>query len=475
MPWRPRSILQLVLLGFFIVMAPLCAAIFVTLQTLDQQASHGERLSRELVALTRHSEQLGADLLDIERRARQYVTLGDARLLELFEEGAEAAMARLERLATLLEGNEQTTLGSLEWEIRVLMEEIPQLSAEDPDSARLLSGFDRLSLLDQRLRQAVQKFVDAHLQDQQAEALSLKESLISLIALLALVTLVSALFFTYWINAPIRALEREVKALGKGRRDRPIQVRGPLEMRLLGEQLEWLRGQLNQLEEQKRQFLRHMSHELKTPLASLREGADLLDEEVVGELRPAQREIVSIVQNNSWELQRLIENLLDYNQVLHQPPLETEEIELPPWLTRLMDPYRVLIERRQLEVSFEGGPERWPVDAGKLKTALDNLFSNAVNYAESGGKLGVRWRARADRLQIDVGNTGQALADEERTRVFEPFYQGRARRGGALKGSGIGLSVARECVEAQGGTLAVIDDPAWDVCFRLTLPRVEPA
>jgi two-component system sensor histidine kinase GlrK len=473
MPWRPRSTLQLVLLAFFFVLAPLCAAIFFTLQTLDHQAKHGERLSRELVSLTRSSQQLGSDLLDVERRARQYATVGDTGLLALFQQGAQTALERVRHLSTLLDRKEQTLLNSLEWELQALLAEIPQLAAEAPQASRVLAGFDRLNLLDQRLGQTVQQYVDAALRDQQTQAGILKESLFSLIALLALVTLTSALFFIYWITSPIRALKREVRALGAGRRDRRIEVKGPLEMRLLGQQLEWLREQLNQLDEQKRQFLRHMSHELKTPLASLREGADLLEEEVVGPLVPPQREIVAILQHTSWELQRLIENMLDYNQVLHQPPLQREAIELPPWLEARLQPYQMAIERRRLQVSFHGEAFGWRVDAGKLKTALDNLFSNAVNYAEEAGKVEVRWWSDGVRLVIEVANTGPVLCAEERVRIFEPFYQGRARRLGAIKGSGIGLSVARECVEAQGGTLEVMDRPPWDVCFRITLARVE--
>src|SRR6185295_5526900 len=88
----------------------------------------------------------------------------------------------------------------------------------------------------------------------------------------------------------------------------------PQDLQYLGERLEWLRLRLRDLEEQQNRFLRHVSHELKTPLTAVREGAELLRDRVGGDLSPEQREIVRIVRQNSLQLQKLIEDLLTYHQ-----------------------------------------------------------------------------------------------------------------------------------------------------------------
>ena len=89
---------------------------------------------------------------------------------------------------------------------------------------------------------------------------------------------------------------------------RPISVRGPLDLEALGEQLDWLRRRLHELEQEKNKFLSHVSHELKTPLANIREGAELLRDGSVGKLGKSQSEVVEILQNNSLILQKTIEN-----------------------------------------------------------------------------------------------------------------------------------------------------------------------
>src|SRR4029079_19500091 len=120
--------------------------------------------------------------------------------------------------------------------------------------------------------------------------------------------------FTILIARPIRQIDEAIRRLGQADFAVPVRVGGPEDLQHLGQQLDWMRQRLADLEQQKNRFLRHMSHELKTPLTALREGAELLSEEVVGKLTPEQREIAEILRNNSIELQKLIEDLLSSGQ-----------------------------------------------------------------------------------------------------------------------------------------------------------------
>ena len=121
----------------------------------------------------------------------------------------------------------------------------------------------------------------------------------------------------------------------------------------LGEKLEWLRKRLHDTDQQKQQFLRHISHELKTPLASLREGADPLAEQVTGRLSQQQQEVVEIVRNNAIEMQRLIENLVDYNQLPRQE-LVLEPIALAVLWQKLLANYQISIDQKALQLSQRG-------------------------------------------------------------------------------------------------------------------------
>jgi two-component system sensor histidine kinase GlrK len=162
----------------------------------------------------------------------------------------------------------------------------------------------------------------------------------------------------------------------------------------------------------------------------------------------------------------LIENLLDYNQLPRQK-LTFEEVNLEALLQDLVDHYRLSIDKKNLQLKLHGQVETWMVDRYKLKTTLDNLLSNAINYTPNGGEVDIVWRPEHDTLIIDVANSGEAIPPEDEERVFEPFFQSASKRTGPIKGSGIGLSVARECIEAQGGSLLLAPHSKLPICFRL--------
>jgi two-component system, NtrC family, sensor histidine kinase GlrK len=138
--------------------------------------------------------------------------------------------------------------------------------------------------------------------------------------------------------------------------------------------------------------LRHLSHELKTPLASLREGADLLAEKVTGPLTSEQEEICELLVHNSYRLQGLIEQLLDYNRV-QQVQVFREEVALLPLLEQSLEAHRLTIENKGMKVSLALDEQPPLADAHRLKLVLDNLISNAVNYGDAEGEIRIEARA----------------------------------------------------------------------------------
>lgn len=460
--WQPKSVLQLVVVGFFTTVAPLCLAILYTVHTLSDLSEQSRAVTGNVISINRQGQSLQTELLDLERRARQYVALNNDELLQLFRREKQGCLDKLEQLRLATPGS-GTLLQELEDTVTVL----------DPVKTTLLNDqFSQLLSLRTSLAEWLREYVDHHITEHEANAKTVRDSLLVMVFLLALATLLLMLFFSYWINRPVRAVVSEIKRLGGGDLSSQVAISGPQEIRVLGNELEWLRLRLNDTEQQKMTFLRHISHELKTPLASLREGTDLLADEVPGPLLVRQREIVAIVQQNGYELQRLIENLLDYNQLPHQG-LRLEPVDLPAMGKLLFENYQMTSENKGLNVSSQWRLERWVADRSKLKTALDNLISNAVNYTPDGEAINLDCRQEGESLVIEVANTGLPIPEEERARLFEPFFQGSTERRGAIKGSGIGLSLARECMQAQGGSLEIVSHPTFEVCFRLTCPFLE--
>ena len=105
-----------------------------------------------------------------------------------------------------------------------------------------------------------------------------------------------------------------------------------------------------------------------------------------------------------------------------------------------------------------------------LMSVLDNLYSNAVHYGAESGNIWIRSSLHGSMVYIDVMNTGTPIPEAEQTMIFEPFFQGSHQRKGAVKGSGLGLSIARDCIRRMRGKLYLVDDHAQNVCFRIELP-----
>src|SRR6185437_14336113 len=174
--------------------------------------------------------------------------------------------------------------------------------------------------------------------------------------LLLPLTLVTILLVTIAIGRPLRHIDRAISELGAGNYSHPIAVSGPLDLERLGRQLEWLRARLLDHAQERNRFLRHMSHELKTPLANIREGTELLMDGAVGELDSNQREVAGILRENSIKLQRMIENLLSFSAwQTSSVGLETTEFRLRPLVKQVLENQQLtlLSQRVRLDVQVE--------------------------------------------------------------------------------------------------------------------------
>ena len=110
-------------------------------------------------------------------------------------------------------------------------------------------------------------------------------------------------------------------------------------------------------------------------------------------------------------------------------------------------------------------------DRGQLETVLDNLLSNAVKFSPEGGRILVKSEPADGAVVVWICDQGGGIPETERTRIFEPFFQGARQPASVVKGSGLGLSIVRESLLAVGGSVEVIDCPPWSTCFKLTWPN----
>ena len=471
--YYPRSFLKFILLGFLLVSLPLVYALAELILSLDRLSTQSREEVLQAAQAGRSSRLLFEQASTLERLARQEIILEDPALLEDY--------ARVRLLF------QQTTQ-----QLSLLPLEAPQLGALDTLRAREAALFEKLRT-PQRPAGAITELADGYaglveqaqatlgatnqltqraierLQDTAAQG---REKWFYLALATIGIAVGLAIVFAVLIARPIRQLDQAIRQMGTADFAHAIEVNGPQDLRYVGQRLEWLRTRLRDLEQQQNRFLRHVSHELKTPLTAVREGAELLRDNVGGRLTPEQKDIVRIVRENTLSLQKLIEDLLTWHQMRAMEPATLGPVPLQDVVQRVLREQKLAAVARLITIEAELPSAMVIGDAEKLRTIIDNLMSNAIKYSPRSGTIGITLRARDSLVQLEVADQGPGISAAERERVFDSFYSGKAPADGKVKGSGLGLAIAREYALAQGGRIEVNDrsDGGRGASFSLWLP-----
>jgi len=469
--WSPATMTGMVAAGCLLAAVPLLAALVLAGAALERLTRHTESLVQEGVVLSRLGASLRDQLHDLERNAAQYVALGDPALLDVFFDRwreAEDTLRQIERRGL----HESFSAHALR--VREGLAEAGQLWAQALENNEPLGpAVERIRELPREAGAIIESgrvAVDAQVEEiQRAAAAARGVMLLSALALIPLTALL-ALGFSVAITRPLRDMARGIAALGHGRYTQPIAIAYPREMQQLGERLDWLRHRLATLEAEKDRFLRHVSHELKTPLTTLQEGSALLREGSLGALAPPQKEVAQILAEAAVELGTLIENLLSYAQ-WRQEQAKPEKLwfEARPLITEVLIAYRLLLARRQLSVELRVHSPRLFGQRAQLRVALDNLIGNAVKHAPEGSVIEVHAGAGNGNCDLWVRDHGRGVPNHERGKIFEPFVRGTEAEESGVRGTGIGLSIVRETARAHDGTVEV-EDAHPGARFRMVWP-----
>lgn len=238
---------------------------------------------------------------------------------------------------------------------------------------------------------------------------------------------------------------------------------------------------LRRLENLRREFVANVSHELKTPLTSISAYAETLLE---GGLEDPKynREFVARIQEQAERLHGLILDLL------HLARLETSDdqsfevvpVDLAEIVGESIDEHRAVAEGKQIELSApaETGPVMALADADGLRTIIDNLLDNALNYTPDGGSVSVDWTPNGDWIDLTITDTGVGIAREHQARIFERFYRVDKARSREIGGTGLGLSIVKHLCQVFGGSVKVHSQIGQGSTFTIRLaaaPAATPA
>ena len=279
--------------------------------------------------------------------------------------------------------------------------------------------------------------------------------------------------FVFALMQRLQDLVRSMRTVAAGDYSYRHPIRGEDEISELGEEFNLLTERLETTEKQRRRFVSDASHELKTPLASIR----LLSDSIVQneDMDPATlREFAADIGHEAQRLQRTTEDLLDLSRMDDGVVLRAEPTDVSRAAQETLVLLRPLARERSVQLSASldegcivmGSPD-------ELFKIIFNLTENAIKYNVPDGSVALTVRGALDKVEIEVADTGIGIPEEDRPNIFDRFYRVDKARSRATGGNGLGLSIVHDAVQAHGGTVTVGPNIPQGSRFLVTLPRAK--
>ena len=298
-----------------------------------------------------------------------------------------------------------------------------------------------------------------------------QQQLLRVFVMVAIAALVVAMVFSRVITRPITALNRTIQRMGKGDLSARVRVRGTGEMRQLAESYNAMAEQLERLDRSRNQFVSNASHELKTPLATMK---ILLESLIYQPDMPAELR-AEFMQDVNHEIDRLTSIITD---LLTLTQMDSTRMELHPAMVDLSglveETLRLLTpaaEQRGQALTGSVVPGCTLVaDRSKLGQIIYNLTENALKYTPDGGEIAVTLTTEGRMAVLSVSDNGVGIPREDLNHIFERFYRVDKARSRETGGTGLGLSIVRQLVTLHKGVITVDSTPGVGSTFTVRLP-----
>ena len=273
------------------------------------------------------------------------------------------------------------------------------------------------------------------------------------------------------LNKVFRELTLAIDNLSNHRLHEEINIDSRFAMTELSDSLENLRLQMNNDEQEQQRYLRHISHEIKTPLTSIKEGSMLLDQQVMGSMNDDQQEVASILVRSSVELQRAVENLLDYNAAIRFKEYSSRtKVDLANLVKQALQNNQLSIKQKKINVTLKLNQSESFVDRRQMTSVFDNLISNALKHSPFEGEISISlFNNKAGFHCFEISDNGQGIRTHDKDYIFDPFYVGAHQTETTLKGTGLGLSIAKQYIEDHKGELRLVESEIGAV-FKASIP-----
>lgn len=468
---RQLSIKSLTLIGFSLVVIPLTFALLYGANQVNKLSQQGSSAIINVADLVKINRQLSIEMNKLQRFASQFVVLEEQDLYHQFIQQKDKLTTIITTEIVIYKDEQLNQLSqNLLQEINLLT--LQKTIADNINKNKLdilQTEFKSLSSVGQMINFRSNELISLHAQKMKKSADDVRATMLNSLLSIPLTIAIAGIFILLIIR-PLRQLSAKINRLEQGHFEQKITFSGSTEIKEIADALELMRARLHALELQKSSFIRHISHELKTPLAAIREGTELLYDNSVGTLNDDQQEITNILKESVSRLQNLIEDLLDFNIVLDSTSLQdAERSELNMIIEQSIALRKLDIQSKQLIITTDSQPINIQTNVKQLSVILDNLLSNAIKYSPQHGEITIKSQQKNNEILLLISDQGPGINTSNHEKVFDAFYQGTPPIDSHIKSSGLGLTIVKELLMRLNGGIQLVSLTAPKHGLQVTL------
>ncbi len=466
-------------MGFSLVAIPLVISLLFGASQVNTLAKDSEEAIIDVKKILDSLQMLKSSQIKMERSAAQYLVLRDAALAKSYLNQSQQILMVTQKFIVASSDEElqklvETYVDTVTYLVKVTIPNAEKKPSNDVDILQPIQ--EKFNLLTENYEQISRhsNVLNAQQVNRIKQAAQATRDIMIRSLVIIPVSLLIAAVFIFLITTPLKRLTKSILRLQQGQFDKEIQLIGSPEIQEIAQALENMRTRLHALELQKSSFIRHISHELKTPLAAIREGTELLYDHSVGELNAEQQEISHIIKKSVFRLQKHIENLLDFNIVLDSTSLQdSEQMLIDDTITQVLSDRKLDIKRKKINIKRQLSSIYLVSNCKQIAVIIDNLLSNAIKYSPNEGVIVISTIIQEGQLLLTVSDQGMGISDEHQSKVFDAFFQGPPPADSHVKSSGLGLTIVKELILRLNGHIAIISNQKQQAGtkIKITLPR----
>jgi len=469
--------------GFGILLALGVATAAYQISIIDHLQTINRDLSQVNLEAAGIVQDMHQDMFDLEDYSRKYFALGGDSLYEQELSGIRGDfttdLTRLESKARTPREREALKQLSRSWDDfwRTFGLEKARLTAHpDNESADLPPSLQlALEKINENtvailaaVRAGIREQTDAAAIDSaRARAVSMVAGAISL-----LVALIVAAIVVRAIADPLRQLAQGTRRISKGQFWHRLPEDGRDEFAELAHDFNVMAQRLGELDGMKKDFVSHVSHDLKAPLASMRQVFHLMLQQIAGPLTEQQHRLLQLSSNSAERLSAMVGNLLDVSRMeAGSMEYTMQPNDIAALVQSVADEFEVQANERGIQLKVNRGPDAWAeCDRDRIVQVIGNLFENALKFSPDHSAIVATITVTdAHNVEVAVADSGPGVPGDHKQKIFEKFHQVKQGRKIAGQGVGLGLAICKTIVEAHGGAIWAEDNPAGGSIFRFVL------